>query len=151
MLFFFNRRSFHSFEKEIFNQIISSVHCAFKINYSFGYILHNRITGEYRYFHPSIGRFRLLDIPQLIRSAENLRDFLRGISDEEVFHHTSRPDSQWVVVEVTNVIFFVYKIASHPISCGDELPSYIIQNKGLRVLQRHQVTGELFRDNLRFF
>ena len=125
--------------------------CTFKINYSFGYILKNRVTGEYRYFHPSNGRFRQLDIPQLIRSAENLRDFLRGISDEEMFHHASRPDSQWVVVEVTNVIFHLYKMTSHPIGCGDELPNHIVQNRGVRALQKDPFTGRLYRDNLCFF
>ena len=74
-----------------------------------------------------------------IGSAESLRDYLSRISEEEMFHHTSRPDSQWVVVEGTNVIFFFYRIASHLIGCRDKLPNSVIRNHKLRVLQNRNI------------
>ena len=55
-----------------------------------------------------------------------------------MFHHTSRPGSQWVVVEVTNVIFYLFKMTSHPIGCGDELPHHLVQNRGVRAIRALQ-------------
>ena len=44
----------------------------FKINFSFGFILRNRIDGNFRYWHVSNGVDRILDQPQLI---SNFFDF----------------------------------------------------------------------------
>ena len=56
--FYLNGGTIQAILTQIFNAIISTLQCTFKINYSFGYILKNRVTGECRYFHPSNGRFR---------------------------------------------------------------------------------------------
>ena len=38
-----------------------------------------------------------------------------------------------------------------PIGHGNELPSYVIRNKGLRTVHNRLGTGEIFNDNLCFF
>ena len=58
---------------------------AFKINISYGFILRNRTSGQYRYFHSSCnccGRY--LDEPSLITNAETFENFLERIKVPDI-------------------------------------------------------------------
>ena len=46
--------------------------------------------------------------------------------------------------------FYLYKMTSHPIRCGDKLPHHIVQNRGVRALQKDLFTRRQYRDNLCF-
>ena len=81
---------------------------AFKINLSEWFILRNKNTGRYKYYHSSCnccGRY--LDEPSLITSSKDFDDFLERIQETDVLQWAinQRPDSAWVCELVTNVTF----------------------------------------------
>ena len=91
---------------------------AFKINLSYGFILRNKQTGRYRFYHSSCnccGRY--LDEPSLITNAETFEKFLEQIKEPDLLNWavSQRPNSDWICEMVTNVTFFVNKILQHPI------------------------------------
>ena len=62
-----------------------------------------------------------------------------------------RPNSKWVLEQVTNVTFFITKLRGHPIGRGTDLPDYLSKNNGLLPLDRNHNTGKPYNDNLCFF
>lgn len=61
-----------------------------------------------------------------------------------------RPNSKWVVDQVTNVTFFIEKLRGHPIGRGTDLPSYLTDNGSLLPLDRDLISGKPYTDNLCF-
>ena len=108
---------------------------AFKINLSYGFILRNKQTGRYRFYHSSCnccGRY--LDEPSLIMNAETFEKFLERIKEPDLLNWAvnQRPNSDWICEMVTNVTFFVNKILQHPLGCvGIVLPPHIKRNKSI--------------------
>ena len=79
---------------------------AFKINLSYGFVLRNKNTGQYKYYHSSCnccGRY--LDEPSLVTNSKDFDDFLERIRETDVLQWAinQRPDSAWVCELVTNV------------------------------------------------
>ena len=97
--------------------LVAIENCHYLINYSFGYVLRNFVTNELRYFHASGGTDRVLLSSRLISRTEDLMEFLLSISDDDLFHSTRRPDSQWIVDKATNITFFLTKRINCPIGC----------------------------------
>ena len=62
-----------------------------------------------------------------------------------------RPNSKWIVDEITNVTFFVYHIRDHPIGAGLNLPEYISQNRVIVSLSHSPHQKTLYKDNLCLF
>ena len=86
---------------------------AFKINLSFGFVLRNRTSGRYKFYHSSCnccGRY--LDEPSLITDADTFEIFLERIKEPDILKWalSQRPNSDWVVELVTNVTYFVNRI-----------------------------------------
>ena len=127
---------------------------AFKLNFSFGFVLRNNETGEYRYFHSSQNNHRYLDKPVLIINENDLDHFVQtSVANIDVLEwaRQQRPNSKWVVDIVTNITFFVSKLKHHPIGAKSKLPKFIVRNKSIVALHRDRRTGEYFNDNLCFF
>ena len=85
---------------------------AFKINLSYGFVLKNKNTGCYRYYHSSCnccGRY--LDEPSLITDCGDFDVFLELIKQNDILQWalSQRPDSQWLCELVTNVTFLLIK------------------------------------------
>ena len=100
-----------------FCHILAAQTIAFKINISYGFILRNRTSGRYRYYHSSCnccGRY--LDEPSLITNAETFENFLERIKEPDILKWvlSQRPNSDWVVELVTNATIFVNRIAATP-------------------------------------
>ena len=55
--------------------------CAFKVNLSFGYVLFNKHTQEYRYYYSSEGNNALFDRAFTIARARDVDDLMRRILD----------------------------------------------------------------------
>ena len=77
---------------------------AFKLNVSYGFILRNKISGRYRFYHSSCnccGRY--LDEPSLITNADTFEIFLERIKEPDIlkWELSQRPNSDWVVELVT--------------------------------------------------
>ena len=129
---------------------------AFKINLSYGFVLRNKNTGQYKYYHPSCnccGRY--LDEPSLITNSKDFDKFLERIRETDVLQWAinQRPDSAWVCELVTNVTFFVNRIIDHPIGCVGmtDLPMYIKKNKAVIALEKEPVHAKRYNDNLCLF
>ena len=109
---------------EMVRHIFTRQTSAFRIIVSFGFILRNVETGELRYYHPSQGNARFLDVPRLIRNEEDLSKFLDELSRHDILEYIrqQRPGTRWVVHLLTNVTFYVNKINEHPIGASVHLP-----------------------------
>ena len=127
---------------------------AFKLNISYGFILRNRTSGRYRYYHSSCnccGRY--LDEPSLITNADTFENFLERIKEPDILKWalSQRPNSDWVVELVTNATIFVNRILQHPIGCvGIVLPPYVKFNKALTALEKDHHSRP-YVDNLCLF
>ena len=132
--FSLSNTSFQNRRKHIYEKIVAIENCHYLINYSFGYILKNFVTNEFRYFHASGGTDRVLLSSRLISRTEELMEFLLSISDDDLFHGTRKPDSQWVVDKVTNITFFLTKRINCPIGCGQNLANFVMDNPGVHAL-----------------
>ena len=112
------------------SQIFLDQTTAFKINLGFGFILRNKTSNRYKFYHSSCnccGRY--LDEPSLITNAETFEIFLERIKEPDILKWavSQRPNSEWVVELVTNVTYFVNRILQHPIGCvGLTVPAYKI-------------------------
>ena len=127
---------------------------AFKINISYGFILRNRTSDRYRYYHSSCNCCgRCLDEPSLITNADTFENFLERIKEPDILKWalSQRPNSEWVVELVTNVTYFVNRILQHPIGCVDVvLPDYVKRNKAIVGLVKDH-HGRSYVDNLCLF
>ena len=127
---------------------------AFKLHISYGFILRNRTSGRYRYYHSSCnccGRY--LDEPSLITNADTFENFLERIKEPDILKWalSQRPNSDWVVELVTNATIFVNRILQHPIGCvGIVLPPYVKFNKALTALEKDHHSRP-YVDNLCLF
>ena len=129
---------------------------AFKINLNYAFVLRNKNTDRYRYYHASCnccGRY--LDEPSLIANSKDFDEFLERIREADVLQWAinQRPDSAWVCELVTNATFFVKRIIDHPIGCVGmiPLPIYIKKNKAVVGLEVDPIHGRRYRDNLCLF
>jgi len=120
---------------------------AFKLNFSFGVILQNRDTGEYRYFRP-YANTAVLDVPMTISSRSDLQRLYDRLRRMDVFTELLRirPDTKWIPVLVTNVRCEVYH-THYPLGVG-RLPDYVRNNSALHSLDVDRHTGKPYHDHL---
>ena len=108
---------------------------AFKINLSYGFVLKNKNTGQYKYYHSSANCCGRYFEPRLITNRGDFDEFLERIKQNDILQWalSQRPDSAWVCELVTNVTFFINKIINHPIGCVamTPLPTYIRKNNSI--------------------
>ena len=127
---------------------------AFKINLSYSFILRNKQTGRYRFYHSSCnccGRY--LDEPSLITKTETFEKFLEQIKEPDLLNWavSQRPNSDWISEMVANATFFVNKILQHPICCvGIVLPPHIKRNQSNIGLQTDG-NGKPYTDTMCLF
>ena len=127
---------------------------AFKINCSYGFLLKNKTTNRFRYYHSSnncCGRY--LEEPSLVTNSQTFNAFLERIKETDVLQSAiaQRPNSDWVVELVTNVTFFLNRIIHHPIGCvGINLPDYVKNNKAIIGLEKDHYSA-VYRDNMCLF
>ena len=127
---------------------------AFKINCSYGFLLKNKTTNRFRYYHSSNNCCgRLLEEPSLITNRDDFESFLERIREPDILQWAvaQRPNSDWVCEHVTNVTFFLNRIVQHPIGCvGVTLPDYVKNNKAIVGLTKDE-HGVTYNDNLCLF
>ena len=108
-------------------------------------------TGELRYYHSSQNNSRFVYVPHLIRTEEDLENFLGELQGQNILELIcqKRPDTKWVVHLLTNVTFYVNKLFDHPIDARAVLLDFFLRIQGLVCL----ATGshEPYTDNLCFF
>ena len=126
---------------------------AFKVNFSYGFILRNTTTMRLRYWHTSQNRGRVLEAPEVVRNRDDFADVIKRLHTIDILEHVrqERPNSSWVVDLVTNVTVYVNKLHDHPIGSVVILPDYIRRNNaviGLVIDTNHNCA---YTDNLCLF
>ena len=134
-------------------QIFTDQNTVFKINVFFGFILRNNETDVLQYYYASRNNNLLFDSPFQIVTAADLQQVRQTLEDTDILEwvRQQRPNSKWVVEQVTNVTFFVTKLRDHPIGRGKILPHYIVENRGIVPLDRDKNSKKPYKDNLCFF
>ena len=102
----------------------------FQINYSFGFVLRNIETGEFRYYHASNNTL-MLDTAILISNETELNELLANITDESFPDFISRLDTKWRLHQITNLLFFVNHLKHAPLGALLPLPKFIKYNLDL--------------------
>jgi len=74
--------------EHVLSDILDKETTLFKLNYSLGYILRHKLTGELRYYHPCQNIGRKLQVPILIKNRDDLRGF--GQSFRLVFSQSNK-------------------------------------------------------------
>ena len=127
----------------------------FRINLSYGFILKQKQSGRFKYYHSSgncVGRY--LEAPSLIENRADFDQFLERIHESDILQWAiaRRPNSDWVYELVTNVTFFVNRIVHHPIGCvGIILTNYVKNNKAIIGLEKDHYRHATYNDNLCLF
>ena len=128
---------------------------AFKINCSYGFLLKNKTTNRFRYYHsPNNCCGRLLEEPSLITNRDDFDRFLARIQASDILQWAvaQRPNSDWICEMVTNATFFLNQIDDHPIGCvGVALPDYVKHNKAIVGLEKDRYHMTTYNDNLCLF
>ena len=135
------------------NNIFTDQSTVFKLNVSFGFILCNKETRALQYYYASRKNEQVFEEPFQITTAADLQQVHEALLNLNVLEWVCqwRPNSKWVVEQVTNITFFVTKLRGHPIGRGTYLPSYLAKNHGLVALDRNCNNGKVYSDNLCFF
>ena len=126
------------------NNIFTDQSMVFKPNVSFGFILRNNETGALQYYYASRNNEQVFEEPFQINTAADPQQVREALLNLDVLEwvRQRRPNSKWVVEQVTNITFFVTKLRGHPIGRGTYLPSYLAENHGLVALDRNHNNGK---------
>ena len=135
------------------DEIFTDQSTVFKLNVSFGFILRNNETDQLQYYYASRNNDQVFEEPFQIATAVDLQSVHQALQNLDVLEwvRQRRPNSNWVVEQVTNLTFFMTKLRGHPIGRGTDLPSYLAENHGLVALDRNRQAGKVYTDNLCFF
>ncbi|CAB4040471.1 Zinc finger and SCAN domain-containing 22 [Paramuricea clavata] len=125
----------------------------FKLNLSFGFVLFNNETQQTQYHHPSANNSRVFDSPFQICNREDLAQVCEAMQNIDIHEwaRQQRPNSKWIVMDVTNVTFYVTKLRDYPIGCSVRLPKYILESRAIVSLDCNEHTGLPYEDKLCFF
>jgi hypothetical protein len=79
----------------------------------------------------------------LVRSRDDLQQIRSALENLDVFEwaRQQRPNSKWVVADITNATFYVTKLRDHPIGRSTRLPKYV-------TLEELPVLEKLFKLNI---
>ena len=119
-------RQLHTEHYTELRQILHDIHrqqtTQYQINFALGFVLTNTITGMGRYYHASNNTRVLRDENyRIVRGDEEfaqLTNALETFLDLKEYARAQRPNSQWVVSRVTNVLVYVVPFNNIPIGEG---------------------------------
>ena len=120
---------------------------AFKMNFAFGVILRNTLTGEFSYFHP-LEIDPVLPEPFIISKREDVEAFLLKIENLNVIDEATanRPDSRYSFFKISNVQFFIDQIEYLMGGVNNiTLPAYLLKKSSVKSFNRET------KDNLCLF
>ena len=95
----------------------------------------------------------MFDTPFQVQAEQDLVQINEALQEFDILEWSrqQRPNSRWIVDQVTNVTFFVTKLRQHPIGKSTLLPSFIVNNKAVVSLEYDKKSGLRYNDNLCFF
>ena len=137
--------------REHLTEIYNKQTNAYRINFSFGMILQNTNTQEYRYYIPYYNN-KVLYFPFTISNRNSINFLMHKLARIDVIQQARavRPSTNWILVAITNVQYTIF-LTDFPLGIAEELPSYLKTNKHLKTLYINKRTNEPYKDNLCFF
>ena len=137
--------------EELIQKIFRSQSRKFKLNFSLGFLLQNRLTGEFCYYYASHNTAFVKE-PFLIESQKDLPKVINYFQENDPieFARQSRPNSEWVFYKLINLTAFINKVFAHPIGNDLLLPDYVTQNQALVSLGKNY-KGRPYSDQKCFF
>ena len=137
---------------EAFKSVYDNQTESFKISVSFAYILLNKETNELVFYRASRNNQRLFDDTYLINCNNDFKYMYDRILDVDLQGHVLYPNTKFVYVKTTNVVFYLTKMLGNPIGGEIELPNYLKYNKGLVSLVKSATNAKkTYSDDLCFF
>ena len=137
---------------EAFKSVYNSQTEGFKISVSFSYILLNKETNELAFYTASRNNQRLFDDTYLINCDNDFTSMYDRILGVDLQRCVLYPNTKFVYVKTTNVVFFLTKMLGNPIGAEIVLPNYLKYNKGLVSLVKSANNAKKpYSDNLCFF
>ena len=118
----------------LFKKVYSEQKNVFKVNISLGYILQNKVTGEYGYYGSSQNNQTFFKKPRTVRNSVDRRVIMEDLEGIDLINLISRPHTKWIFFTITNITFFVYTLDGVPIGSPTRFPEYLRKNKGLHSL-----------------
>ena len=136
---------------EMLNLIYDNQPQSYKINLSFGVILQNINTNEYRYFR-AYSNDALLPSPVLISARKDLDKLMDKFKEMDIHNYLlkARPNTHWKPVLITNVRFYVTNVG-FPLGASITLPDFIKRNKNIISLEETFQRHVGYDDNLCLF
>ena len=131
-------------------QIFRNQPVSFKVNITFGSILQNKETENYRYFRP--GTDTLFDFPQAVTDAEDLERFIEALKSKNIrdIIEISREDTKSRFIVLTHIIITIDSMA-YPLGySGVKLPDYLLNCRSVITLTS-DAKGRPFKDRLCLF
>ena len=125
---------------------------AFRINMSFGFILVNVETKEYRFFKP-YNNEEIFSNPVRISSYKQIGNLKKKVSslDLQTYLMRQRENTKWKPVLLTNVKYVV-TLTNFTLGAGGvKLPDYIHNRRCIRGFTNDSRTGDVYEDNLCMF
>ena len=136
---------------EYFKSIYYVQTTSFKVSLSVSSILMNKETRELAFYTASRNNQLIFDDPRLIKTETDFKRMYNDIISVDLQDRITYPNTKFVYVKTTNVVFFITKLIDVPIGSGVSLPNYLLHNKGLISLVKSSKTGKEYLDNLCFF
>lgn len=136
------------------HQVFNDQDKVFKLNISFGFLLRNIESNQLQYHYASRNNNNVFDEPFQISTFADVQPVNVALRNLDILEWARqlRPNSKWIVDQVTNVTYFVTKVVDHPIGRGKTtLPHYIVENRGIDPLDCDKRTAIPYEDNLCFF
>ena len=91
-----------------------------KVNLSYGFILRDIETNDFRYYHSCVNEGRVLQRHVTISSKKMFERFVNRVYSDDILEsiRARRPNTKFVVETITNVTLYVDKISNRvgPIS-----------------------------------
>ena len=127
------------------NEIYNTENKSFKLNLTFGLILQNRETKEYRFFKP-YKNDEVFQRPVYVTNREDLKKLEQKLREMDVNNYvlTQRPNSKYIPTLVTNVKWWVSH-TNYPLGLG-LLPDYIRNMKSIVGLDKDR-RGDSYEDD----
>ena len=152
----FNKPMDNNLEVDELVRFVTSIyeesHYAFKINLSFGIILQNIETKEFRFFKP-YRNTEIFDSPITISTRKDLEKLRARLNELDLLAYLlrQRPNTKFKPVMVTNAQLWVY---SSKFVLGHEpmkLPTYLTKSKHVMTFEKRNdkhYNSKLYKDNL---
>ena len=143
----------HTFDVETLmqqvNEIYKNENHAFKLNLTFGLILQNRETKEYRFFKPYKNE-EVFPRPIYVTKRDDLKKMENKLRELDVNQYVlkQRPNSKYIPTLVTNVKWWISH-TNYPLGLG-LLPDYIRNMKSIVGMEKND-RGTSYDDNYCIF